>query len=292
MSRKGIPHFETKPLPGDFGLEVRGLGPADVALDGVKAELLSGLKKYQFLLFRGKKRMTEQEQLEFTKAFGETYELDEREKTVVHHVHGNPFDYWHCDAVSYNRAPPQMTILHSLVNPVEVPCYTLLMDNRKLLAKIPAEDLRYLEARTRLSHPALLIGTDPYSSERTVYFNLGKLFAQISTLFDQGNPDAVRKLLPYDDLKYFECVHRFIRSVDQTEEKGTLYRIQWNEGDTCVWNNFTASHRGFSRGPCDENRWMRRTLVSYSAGVREFYERFHIESRYTPHGMKDVREAG
>ena len=103
------------------------------------------LKEFQFLIFRKMQRLTDREQILFSKIFGRPVDLDDDGKHFTQQVIGNPFSYWHCDVVSSIHPPPQFTVLHCLVAPRHTDCDTLFINNQNLLEALPQKTLRFIQ---------------------------------------------------------------------------------------------------------------------------------------------------
>lgn len=268
------PLFQTRPLTSGFGVEVSGidLASADEAAHRAVAETF---QRHGVMVIRGQ-RMTPQQQLDFTRAFGPPETNQRLEFTYP----GLPQVYilsnkvvegrkigdvdagqgWHTDA-SYLERPALCTLLHALEVPAEG-SDTLLADLCAAWNALPPERQAELDglqvqhswralmelkgvpvaddAMPDVVHP--LVRRHPADGRKALWVSTGTTRGIVG----MDNPQGLDLLR---DLVEFATSERFV------------YRHKWRAGDILVWDNRCTLHTGTRFDVTRYERLVHRTWV-------------------------------
>ena len=275
----------TRRLSSVAGAEVGGIDLSEPLTPPLKDAILAAFLTHHLLVFRDQ-RLTEDQQLALTLAFGEIEEHvarrpDGRRLPPVHTVHnlderGKPTSrpdsvgnyYWHTDK-SYHAEPSLMTMLHALELPADGGD-TEFADAAAAYAALPADTKREI-APLRVVHsweasrrhiggpPATeeqkrerppvthpLVRTHPDTGAKSLY--LGLHTSHVVGMPEDESRALLDRLLAHATRPEFVYVHR------------------WRAGDLVLWDNRCLMHRALRNYAMEtERRVLQRTVVRGTA---------------------------
>lgn len=269
----------TRPLQGAFGVEVTGV---DVAAGGeaLHRELASLFERHGVLLIR-EQALSPEEQLRFTRAFGEpetnqrleftlpslpeVYVLSNKEKDGRRIGDVDAGQAWHTDA-SYLERPALCTILHAIEVPDEG-SDTLLADLCGAWAALPEETRAELDGlgvihswRTLMALKGIVLEDDggypdvvhPLARRHPVDGRVALWVTTGTTRGIVGRPEAAG-------------VELIQRLVDHATQPRFVFRHRWQPGDILIWDNRVTLHTGT---PFDTTRYDRLVHRTWTRGER------------------------
>ena len=243
-----------KPLVNQLGAIVTGINIAEPLSESEQLKLRAALVEHHLLLFRGK-TLSPQQQIEFSKVFGELELFPWNPSQLKQHpeifrLANHPQDgyenegmYWHSDG-TFRQNPTPISIFHLLAVPEEGGD-TWFSNLHKTWESLPEAFKQKIKALNTVHgnhvvHP--LVKHHPVSGREHVYLNVG-LTAAIEGL----NADEAEEIIATID-------HAF----SQPENR---YHHKWLPGDLIVADNFGVAHQ--ARPVSNETkRILHRTTVS------------------------------
>jgi taurine dioxygenase len=270
--------FRTQPLKANFGVEIIGVDIAK-AEPAVCQAVMKLLRRHAAIVLRDQ-RLSPEDQLAFTRLFGEPAENNTR---IEYTVPGFPEIFvisnkvvngkkigdhrvgskWHTDG-SWKERPADVTILYALEVPKEG-SDTLIADLCAAWNALPAERQAQLDGRKmHLSFAHLARQTGQTLTEEQL----------------QRNPDVQHPMVrrhPVDDRKALYLGTTAVRGVTGMQsEQGIelveelvafatqdrfVYRHKWKVGDVLAWDNACTLHRGTPFDIENDVRLVHRTWV-------------------------------
>lgn len=264
------------PFPLPLGAEVKNISLRNALAADTVESLEKALADYGVLVFR-QQHLTEDEQVEFTKHFGdnknsnilrEEEPIDNPSDKVVHRGKQDYVDYWtdgpkfgnksfteehpywplsrfHTD-LSYIKNPLQYTILAAVEVP-QIGGETEFVDTKEAYETLESRIKQKLYNRNGLHNapelgfpeltPHPIVAGHPVSNQNVLYVN--KLFTR-AIEGEEENQELLLSLFEHID----NCPARL--------------KFKWQDGDVIVWDNMRVVHRRCPY-PKDQPRILRRT---------------------------------
>jgi alpha-ketoglutarate-dependent taurine dioxygenase len=268
---KSASTIEFAQMDGGMGLEVRGLDLAEEITDEAATLLKEKLANHGLLVFRDQE-LTEEEQIRFTRAFGETighpipgvgggdtgmesekeifYLINdpEKENKVAKRPAGDGTLGWHSD-LEYMPEPQVYSVLYGMEIPPEggdtewcnlADAYDALDEDTKMEVADMQIVRWYARAIPQVCHPAVRI--HPISGRKCLYVS----------------PNLCKYI---DGKGEEEGKARILELSDHVTQERFCYIHQWRKGDVIMWDNRLTLHRrhGFD---VQKRRVVRRTQTA------------------------------
>ena len=257
-----------KPLVNQLGAVITDIDITTPLSFDQKIQLQQALVKYHLLLFRGK-TLTAEQQISFSKTFGELERFPWRPSQLQQHpeifrLANHPEDgyenvgmYWHSDG-TFNQDPTPISIFHLLAVPEEGGD-TWFTNLRKTWESLPDSFKQKIKRINTIHgngviHP--LVKAHPVSGKQHVYLNVG-LTAALAKAGERGG-DRIGDLESVDDV----AAENIITTIDDAFSlPENSYHHKWLPGDLIVADNFGVAHQARPVGK-DTKRILHRTTVS------------------------------
>lgn len=249
--------FNLKELTPHLGAIITGINlETEVYDDTMVSELKNALEKYQLLLVKDKTLSPEQ-QVRFTKVFGELETFPYRPTQIPGHPeifrlstdiqqgYTNVGFYWHQDG-SFREKPTAISAFHLVIVP-KSGGDTLFANAYEAYKRIP-ENLLPLAKKVKTVHEGNivhdLIIEHPITGKKALYLNMG--LVRSITGFEKSEENEVQELIGH-----FQSI------LDHPE---VMYRHKWNEGDLVISDNYSVFHQATETDP-NQERTLHRTTV-------------------------------
>lgn len=249
--------FKLEELTPHLGAVITGFNLADVKYgDTLVSELKDALKKYQLLLVKDK-ILSPEEQIRFTKVFGELetfpYGTTQiaghpeifRLSTDIQKGHTNVGFYWHQDG-SFREKPTAISAFHLIKIP-ESGGDTLFANAYEAYKRIP-EHLMDIANKLKTIHEGNilhdLVIDHPVTGTKALYLNMG--LVRSVTGFEESEKSKVDELI-----SHFQAI---------LDHHQVMYRHKWEEGDLMLSDNYSVFHQATETDP-NQERTLHRTTV-------------------------------
>lgn len=274
-------NIEIEPINERIGAYVK-VAAADVLKDGIPAQIMAALNRYNVLVFP-QVHMTDEQFVGLTEALGEKHDLDTtadgsstsskgiyrieydpktKDKNQLDYIRGN--DIWHMDGTPYN-VPGKSTLL-KCENPASAGGDTEFASLFAAYAALPEDRKAALEA-LRVVHCLEAVGVQLYDAPTEEDFaRWNAVFPPVEHPLVWHQKDGRTSLLiggtAHDivGLPHSEGRTLLDELVDWSTQPQFTYRHHWAKGDMVMFNNPGLLHRSH---PYDEasGRVMHRTTL-------------------------------
>lgn len=265
---ESVSTIEFAPTDGGMGLEAKGLNVAEDLSEEAAALLKEKLANHGLLVFHGQEP-TEEQQIRFTRAFGETtghpvpgigggdadmesgkeifYLINdpEKENKLSKRGPGDGTLGWHTD-LEYMPEPQVYSVLYGMEIPPEggqtewcnlTAAYDALDDETKERIQSWQVVRWFTRSIPQVSHPA--VRTHPITGKKTLYVS----------------PNLCRYV---EGMDHEESKALILQLVEHATQPKFCYVHKWRKGDIIMWDNRCTLHRrhGFD---VKERRVVRRS---------------------------------
>ncbi|WP_299249415.1 TauD/TfdA family dioxygenase [uncultured Aquimarina sp.] len=232
--------LKVEKLNQHIGIEIQGLDDITKLDATIVQEIKQLILTYGFVVIKGIRKWSEQEQMAFTEKLGTlelpvVYSIPPTQiigKNIKTRVERGSGVFWHSDN-SYQECPSHLSVFQM----IEIPesgtstSFASLINLSRNLPKMDKSLWRDYSVvyRDAAVHP--ILWKHPFNGKDTVYFDIG-FSTDILNHCDNGN-----KIPMKESNQIFNYIN------ERLSDEESLIKHQWREGDIIILDNYAVAHR-------------------------------------------------